>query len=482
MKTRPLHVLLAVLISGLAAAALSTLAPDATALPMYAQRSGRTCANCHVSPTLEDEEGWDNPELMARKCTLTCISCHVDPTGGGQRNSSGRYFAQSTVSMFHTQDRSYSDHDRELLPNDARWKLQQWLGEEIDAEDGDPSDGRVIPSSYEDVLAGMGEGQTGRGLQWGKPLGGPAEMAFWDGRYADLNADPAFQLGGDARGAFWSGSESVFPMQIDLHGAVHPVEHVTFATTLAAKGRTRVGPRVYPRRAFGMIHELPGMSWVKGGIFLPSFGIYHDDHTAFTRSEFEMDISEPGDTVTGVEIGTAPNYPFATASVFRTGMYDPEEVGWGSAVNLGWRDLGWSLTGHGMIKQRDAGRGDLTAAGVTWGFNPAYYLEWLPVTYLGEASAGRKTYAEGGVLNAEDYAAVNHEVWWLLRNGVNLRGKYDVSFSDLDSFTSMQRRAALGLEVSPIPGLTFTGFGRALQAPGDPRWHPDVLFMTHLWF
>ena len=29
----------------------------AEALPMYAQRSGRSCANCHVSPTLEDPEG-----------------------------------------------------------------------------------------------------------------------------------------------------------------------------------------------------------------------------------------------------------------------------------------------------------------------------------------------------------------------------------------------------------------------------------------
>lgn len=29
----------------------------AAALPMYAQRSGRTCANCHVSPTYEDPDG-----------------------------------------------------------------------------------------------------------------------------------------------------------------------------------------------------------------------------------------------------------------------------------------------------------------------------------------------------------------------------------------------------------------------------------------
>ena len=36
--------------------AVATVPNQADGTPMYAQRSGRTCANCHVSPTLEDEE------------------------------------------------------------------------------------------------------------------------------------------------------------------------------------------------------------------------------------------------------------------------------------------------------------------------------------------------------------------------------------------------------------------------------------------
>jgi hypothetical protein len=462
----------------LAAGLFAALAPDAEALPVYAQRSGRTCANCHVSPTLEDPDGWDNPELLKRKCTLSCVACHVDPTGGGLRNSSGRYYGQSTLSMVHTQARSYSDLNRETFSDGTLWKVQQWLGEEVDPNDGDPSDGRTVPSDYEDAQAGMGEGQTGRALQWGQPLGGPAEMAFWDGRYGDLNADPAFQIGGDLRAAGWTGTESFFPMQVDADAAVHPVEHITFAGTVAAKGRTREGPAFFPRRAFGMIHELPGMSWVKAGIFLPSFGLYQDDHTAFTRSEFELDVSEPGDTVAGVEVGAAPNYPYATASVFRTGLYDPAEAGYGSSVNVGFRELGWTLTGHAMMKRRLAGRGNLTAAGITWGFNPAYYLEKLPVTYLGELSVGRRASEQGG----EDYAAVSHEVWWMVRNGVNLRGKYDVGFYDVNTMMSLQRRVSAGVELSPVPGVTFTTFARALQAPGDTRWHPDVFGQVHVWF
>lgn len=459
----------------------------AEATPMVGQRSGRTCANCHVSPTLEDEQGWDNPELAKRKCTLQCVACHVNPTGGGLRNSSGRYYGQSTLSIFHRQDRSYSDLDRELVPSDMRWTVQQFLDAPANRDNDDE---RVIPSNYRDVQAGMGQGQTGPWTAVGKPRGGPAEMAFWDGRYDDLNADPLLQVGGDTRFAWWSGTGAFFPMQADLHAAVHPVEHLTAMATLAARARS-TGPAdglsapegpVFARNAFVMAHELPYMSWAKAGVFQPAFGTHGDDHTAFVRSMFEQDVSTSDDTVLGVELGTAPNYPFAVVSVFRndTSMINGGErdPGWGASVQAGWRDLGWSLTGHAMRKIRGGqGRGDLLAGGIGWGFNPAFYSSRLPVTLLGELTLGRRRFSTG---SDRSHMAGMTELSWILRNGILLRARHDLAWLDLRHPTDLQHRLSAGLDLSPVPGLTFTALGRTLWAPGIRS--SDVFVQAHVWF
>jgi len=456
----------------------------AEALPMYAQRSGRSCANCHVSPTLEDPEGWDNPELPQRKCSLSCITCHVNPTGGGLRNSSGRYYGQSTLAMLGTQDRDYSDHGREVFSSDRLWRYKDRHGQYPDVAEGE----RLIPSDYEDVLAGMGAGQTGNRYAFGEPFGTeegaePAEMAFWDGRYDDLNADPLLQFGADLRGAYWSGSGTIFPMQVDLHGAVHPVEHATAMVTAAARGRTGgVGDTLadpqgpfFARTAFLMLHELPYMGFARAGYFMPSFGTYIDDHTSYTREFFEMNVSHSEDRALGVEAGFAANYPFGQGAVF---LNDPAgDTGWGASVAGGMRELGWTLTGHGMIKRRDGeGRGDLDGVGLGWGLNPFYYSNRIPLTLMGEVDVGQRTV--GGVTT--QFAAAQTELWWTIRNGILGRGKVDLGVQNLSSPLLLQRYQ-LGLEVGFVPGVTMAGWVRQLHAP-DVAAERDVLVMTHLWF
>lgn len=458
---------------------------DAAALPMYAQRSGRTCANCHVSPTIEDAEGWENPELEDRKCTLSCNACHINPTGGGLRNASGRYYGQAVLGMFPTQERGYDDHDAEIS-GDMAWKIRQFLDREARREvDGE----RVVPSDFDEVQAGVGAGQTGRWTALGKPLGGPARMAFWDGRYDDLNADPLLTVGGDIRAAWWSGTGAAFPMQVDLGAAVHPVEHVTVMGTMAARGRSTAaidtlldpaGP-VFARNLFVMAHELPGMSWAKAGVFQPAFGTHIDDHTSYVRDLFEMDTSTSDDTVLGVEVGTAPNYPFANLSVFGNdtsflhgGEYDP---GWGAVASGGYRELGWTASGHAMVKQRGGeGRGDVLAGGVGWGFNPAFYNKEVPLTFMGEFSAGRRTLGA----TATPFAAgmVQGQVW--IRNGVSLRGQYDIGWTDLRVLGVPQHRVSGGVELVPLPGFTLTALGRLLMLAGETRG--DVIVQSHFWF
>jgi hypothetical protein len=458
---------------------------EAHALPMYGQRSGRTCANCHVSPTIENGDGWDNPTLLKRKCTLSCVSCHVNPTGGGLRNSSGRFYGQSTLGMFPTQERGYGDVDSEIS-SDMAWKIRQWLDKEATR---DPETGRLVPSDREEQQAGIGEGQTGSWAAMGEPAGEVSEMAFWDGRYDDLNADPLFQMGGDMRVGWWSASHAVFPMQIDLHAALHPVEHLTIMGTLAARGRSTAaidtllepaGP-VFARNLTVIVNELPGMSWVKGGVFQPAFGTYTDDHTAYVRTLFEQDVGTSDDTVMGVELGTAPNYPWATVSVFQNdtsflhgGTYDP---GWGATASGGWRDLGWSVGGHSMVKARNGeGRGDLVAGGLTWGLNPAYKWENVPLTLIGEFSAGKRTVGT----TATPFAAGMVQGQWWLKNGLSLRGQYDLGWQNLANLKAPQHRVSAGVEVVPLPGFTFTALGRTLFMPGGSA--RDVFVTGHFWF
>lgn len=464
--------------------ALFVLAPSsAFALPQYALRSGRTCGNCHISPTYQSPEGWDNPELSKRKCNMSCMACHTNPTGGGLRNTSGRYYGQSTLSTMNMQERSYSDYDRELIDAGLRDALIRYLWEP--GENEVPFPGLPVPADYAKVLAGVGQGRSGGRTIWGKPFGGPSEYAFWDGRYGDLDADPMFALGGDLRAAYWSGSESFFPMQLDLHGAFHPVEHFTVAGTLAGRGRVS-GPLAtitqdrlpfFARNAYGMVHELPYMTYAKAGIFMPGFGTYIDDHTSFTREYFEMDVSQSEDTVLGVEVGLAPNYPYASVSAF-TGM---EDGGFGLAANLGWRDLAWSLGAHAMIKRRDGvdTRGDLDAIGVAWGFNPFTLSNSIPVTYIGELSLGRRPALVTG--DSTTFYAMMHEVWVTLFNGVSLRLKYDLGNRDLGGSAGLQQRFIVGTDLSPVAGLTLSPQVRLLVDPPDGV-RPDFFMQAHIWF
>lgn len=484
-------------VAPLAGALVLLVAGTALALPMYGARSGRTCDNCHSLPNT----WYDPPDTLDRKCTLSCVGCHVDPNGGGLRTVSGRYFGDTTLPMFRSTARPLADQPRDV------WDLFT----------GDPAD-RVAPSSqpvevptsgptrptegHNEDPRGPGAPPADQGwLSFGKPLGhGSSHMAWLDGRYGDLSADPLLQLGADLRFGYWSAGPLFFPMQLDLHAALHPVEHLTVAGTFGARGRTRSltfdpgaapdaeQPRLGVRELYVMTHEYIALGHLRAGRFMPAFGTRVADHTAFIRRPFGMSMEDPANRVIGVEAGFAANYPHLTASVFKPADgADPNPFatndGWGAAVDGGWRDLAWQLGGSAMMRRRPlATGGDTTDLALHWAYNPWRHFDDVPLTYLGEVVYGffQRPYSGKQTTRLAWY----HQLAWHPFNGIVMRLRYDSLDPDGEVKDDVRHRPGLGLDWHVIPGLTVGADGRVGLGsdfrPGEEA--ADVFVQIHGWF
>jgi len=482
---------------GLIGLAVLLLAGTATALPMYGARSGRTCDNCHSLPNT-----WYDPDnVTERKCTLSCVGCHVDPNGGGLRTVSGRYFGEATLPMFNSYRRPLDDRARDV------WDLFS----------GNPAD-RIAPSSQPTEVPSSGpvkptaQVQTdprGPGappaddgaLSFGRPLGhGHSKMAWLDGRYGDMNADAMLQLGADLRFGYWSAGPLFFPMQLDMHAALHPVEYLTLAGTFGARGRTRSltfdaggapdaeQPRFGVREVWAMVHELPALTHLRAGRFMPAFGTRVADHTAFIRRPFGMSMEDPANRVIGIEAGLNPNYPHLTASVFKPSdrtSSNPFAMGdgWGAAVDGGYRDLAWQAGGSAMIRRRPlSAGGDTTDLAVHWGYNPWRHFPWLPLTYIGEAVYGFYQRPFSG--SETTRLAWYHQLAWHPVNGVVMRLRYDTLDPDGEVVDDMIYRPGLGIDLHVIAGLTLSADGRVgiTEKAGIEEEAADVFVQIHGWF
>lgn len=467
------------------------LAPAAAdALPLYTARGGRTCDNCHTLPNT-----WhDPPQFWRRKCTMSCVGCHVDPNGGGLRTVSGRYYGLNTLPMFAADHRPIEDRSRELTALVERLRDPQRT---FDTPSSQPTSGPVNPVADrpEDPRGSDAPPADDGWLAFGRPLfHGSSEMAWLDGRYDDQNADPLLLLGADARFGYWSAGPLFFPMQADVYAAVHPVEHLTLATTFGARGRTRSlileGAGEDEQPAFGvrdlwvMTHEWPLLAHLRAGRFLPAFGTRVADHTAYIRRAFGLSQEDPANRVIGVEVGMAPNYPYFTASAFKTSTLDARNPldpgdGQGLAVSAGWRDLGWQLGASAMVRRRPAREGgDTEDFSLQWGLNPWFYWKWLPLTYLGEAAWGTfdRPFSGAGTSQIAQY----HELDWTVLDGLVARLRYDFWDPDVALKEDQIHRPGLGFDLTVVPGLTLGVDGRVLLPAGGSAG-ADAFIQIHGW-
>lgn len=491
------HTLIFVLLAA-AAVAVSLVAGNASGTPLYAARAGRTCDNCHLDPGR-----WENPQLKDRLCTLSCQSCHVDPAGGGLRNAAGRFYGASTLPMIASEPRPTRDWDREFAGLFYRRDTRTTYNDDIP---------RGPATKAEQTRPEFAETER---FAFGTPSGGGGSHSYTQGRYGTINADPMLRLGWDVRFALfksfgpYEGTALAFPMQFDLAAAFQPVEHVTVLANVGARGRSEGLSEVFDdpstpalREAFVLLHEFPYQAYVKAGRFVPSYGLRLDDHTAFIRRGLDLDQSLMENRVAGVEVGAAPNYPFVQASWFQStaegekpDAFNPFDTddGWGGAVNLGYRELGWTLGASYLMRERDLeDGGDRKAWGLYGAFNPWFYRRSLPFTYQFEVDRGE--YRRGGDTLAQTWLFYQ-ELNWLAGNGVNFLLGHSWEDPDREVRDDEADRIHAGFQVTPVTGITLdfrlryllprrdesgeTAFPIVSEASGPNG--SDFFLQLHLW-
>ena len=195
---------------------------------------------------------------------------------------------------------------------------------------------------------------------------------------------------------------------------------------------------------FGLAYVLPLNGYVKVGRFMPPYGWRLTDHTAFVR-QF-MGFFPPAHTDVGLELGTYPG-EFA----FNLSVMNGQN---GAIQDL---DDNLSLVGRGFYRTNLAGVGlgagasvlrnvDGVGERIAWG--PLAYLYLDPVTWIGEFDVSR-TDSTAGETGKSWFTS--HELTVQLRQGLDLKGTFDLWDPDSKVDAGRRVRYGVGVEVMPYP-------------------------------
>ena len=109
--------------------------------------------------------------------------------------------------------------------------------------------------------------------------------------------------------------------------------------------------------------------------------------------------------------------------------------------------------------------------------NPWRYSRRLPLTYQAEYDFGSLQRTSGKKTNQ---AAFYQEVNWVAYNGVILLFAHDWADPDEEIIDDGDHRLQLGLQVSPIAGLTVDGRYRVLM-PAAGQVDADIFVQMHIY-
>ena len=471
----------------------------AHATPQIAVRSADACDTCHVEPI-----EWQNPELEFRKCSLNCSTCHVIPTGAGMRNESGLYYGRVTLPMFLKWEPS-AIYQPPILDAEAP-EMRGDSGSQPSGESGSqPSgDSGSQPSLASGSQPSRDSGSRPGGDSVSQPtLRTSAPAAGTKDRFGGIEPSPDLQVGADYRGMAYfpnaPGEESaVFPMELDLELAYRPYnprqQNEGRVTVYAAPGflgardaesYDSTADRLFLREYWAMYHDLPYQFYARVGRFLPAFGWKTDDHTTSTR-QVQSFLGSPFDherQVTGAELGINPNYLFAHFSVFNASNdwkapIRPED-GYGMAVHAGYRDLPWQAAGSMMVGRREGNDQQMLGANGAINLRP-----WggPPLSYLTEYMINRQAPKKG---EASTGLAVWHELNYLLRDGLNLKTRYEWRDANVDNAKDTAHRMVFGLEYHVVRYVEIIAQYRHNWQIAEERFSPTLdegLLQLHLWY
>ncbi len=428
-------------------------------LPSYTARSSRVCDSCHVSPFKNNsQEEWKNPVWYKRKCTLSCQVCHINPGGGGLRTPAGRYYANNVLPMFGSNKRPFHD------TNGTFYYIFHKKSFPSDKTSSKNINYKSNNSNNKSELHKLKFFYSGDFLAFGYPFNATTKdsqssYAFESGRYDDKNADPLLTIGVDTRPGFVriNNKSSFVFMQLDTGIAFHPIEHLSFIATVGFPIRElNTGKKIHfnLQNASLLIHELPMMMTIQMGLFLPSFGIRHEDHTAPSRYLLDMDFSRAKNIVLGTEISIAPNYPYLTLAFFtnRKHFINNSFAGYGGTITSGWRDIYWGAGVSFIYKDRpiDDG-GNLRAGGIN-----AYFSFWkwkLPIIILLEGNLGKnpKSFSD-----FKTFITTFSRIEYLLTPGLNLQINHHYLLNDTMNKIEEYNRLGVGFDFHIIYGVKLS--------------------------
>ncbi|MEO1482171.1 MAG: hypothetical protein AAFU77_08685 [Myxococcota bacterium] len=438
-----------ILFIGAASAAIAStlIVTTSEATPIYAIRSANRCDTCHIEPI-----GWyDPPEKKDRACTLDCQACHVNRTGGGLRNSYGRYYGDEVLPTFSFDVRpsAFSDPEAHRGPND-------------------PS----VRGVY-NIFDGFSGWQSGD-----KPIDQIHD------RTGDIDPDPDFQAGFDTRFLLIQpdeGDSVFFPMQLDLHAWGRIVESVNIYGTAGLQGRrarTVDDPNIGTELdELATIRELvleydgvPYNGYVRAGRFQKPYGWRHPDHTLFTRNT--IGFGQYGQ-VYGVEAGINPNYPFAQVAAFYQGIDsfpgDLAPEGAGASATFGYRDLGYQIGGSFESLFLESGETQYT-------FGPMFGLNFYPFVLMGEIDYRMTSGDDGSTGGLFAFAEANY----LIYQGITALVYYGYAVPDLDATDLTISRITGGLQWDVLPSVQLAAQYRYNTVDGEND--TEFLLWTHLWY